>query len=210
MNLRNNASLSLALLIALGTILTAADYAGVPAEVKARALANYSKLPLSFEENRGQADGHVKFLSHGSGYSIFMAPSEVLLNLQAGGGARFQQSSIRMSFPGANTTPGVTGNERQTAQSSYFIGNDRSKWVTGISNYARVHYQELYRGVDLAFYGNQGQLEYDFIVSPGADPKAIRLQFEGVDEMRVDDSGDLVLSADHGQIRQHRPVGRVC
>ncbi len=196
MNLRNNASLSAALLLALATLSTAANNAATnrsPEEVKARALANYGKLPLSFEENRGQADARVKFLSHGNAYSILLTPSEVLLNLQSVSKARPRQAAIRMSFPGAKSSPAITGGERQSAVSSYFLGNDPAKWVAGAPNYARVRYRELYRGVDLAFYGNQGQLEYDFVVAPGASPKAIRLQFEGVDGMRLDPAGDLIL-----------------
>ena len=142
MNLRNSTILSAALLLALGTLLMAANHtAANPAEdVKARALTNYGKLPLSFEENRGQSDPRVKFLSHGSAYSILLAPSEVLLKLQSTGKAGLQQSAIHMSFPGANFSPMLAGGERQAALSSYFIGKDPAKWVSGAPNYARVRY----------------------------------------------------------------------
>jgi hypothetical protein len=201
-------SLSVALLFSLGALSNAANRAGTdraPEDIKTQALVNYGKLPLSFEENRGQADARVKFLSHGSDYSILLAPSEVLLNLQTAGKAR-HQSAIRMSFPGANSRPAMAGGERQSATSSYFFGNDPAKWVAGAPNFARVRYREIYPGVDLAFYGNQGQLEYDFVVAPGADPRAIRLQFDGVDGMRLDGAGNLVLSAASGEIRQHKPI----
>ena len=206
MTLRNSTSLSVVLLFSLSTLSLAANRAGaggVPEEVKAQALVNYAKLPLSFEENRGQSDARVKFLSHGSDYSILLAPSEVLLNLQSAGQAR---STVRMGFPGANSSPVMAGGERQSAISSYFIGNDPAKWVTGAPNFARVHYGELYPGIDLVFYGRQGQLEYDFVVAPGADPRAIRLAFDGVDGMRVDGAGDLVVSTAAGQMRQHKPI----
>jgi hypothetical protein len=208
MILRNSTSLAVALLFSLGTLSSAADLAGagrVPEEVKAQALVNYGKLPLSFEENRGQTDARFKFLAHGRDYSILLAPSEALLNLQSADKAR-RHSTIRMSFPGAQASPAMTGTERQTAISSYFIGNDPAKWVTGAPNFARVRDRELYPGVDLVFYGNQGQLEYDLVVAPGANPGAIRLQFDGVEGMRLDGAGDLVLSAANGEIRQHKPV----
>jgi hypothetical protein len=207
MNLRNGTSQSV-LLLSLSMLSSAANRTGadrVPANVKAQALVNYAKRPLSFEENLGQAGAGVKFLSQGSDYSILLAPSEVSLNLRQAGKTR-SRSSIRMSFPGAKSAPVVDGAERQSAISSYFIGNDPAKWVAGAANYARVRYRELYPGVDLAFYGNQGRLEYDFVVSPGANPKAIRLQFEGVDAMHLDRAGDLILSAANGQIRQHKPI----
>ncbi|MGD0359298.1 MAG: SBBP repeat-containing protein [Bryobacteraceae bacterium] len=208
MNLRNSTSLSVVLLFSLTTLSISANRAGtgrVPEEVKAQALVNYGKLPLSFEENRGQADARVKFVSHGSDYSILLAPSEVFLNLQRVGKAG-HPSTIRMSFPGAQSSPAMAGAERQSAISSYFVGNNPAKWVTGAPNFSRVHYRQLYPGVDLAFYGNQGQLEYDFVVAPGANPKNVQLQFDGVDSLRLDRDGSLVLSAANGEIRQHKPI----
>lgn len=212
MNLRKSTILSAVLLFSLGTLSNAENRSGhdrIPEKLKAQVLANYGKLPLSFEENRGQAHAGVKFLSHGSDYSIQLAPSAVFLNLQSH--LQYQdkarhQSAIRMSFPGANAEPSLAAVDRQTAVSSYFIGNDPAKWVTGAPNFARVHYHQLYPGVDLAFYGNQGQLEYDFVVAPGASPQAIRLQFDGLEAMHLDRSGDLILSAANGEIRQHKPI----
>ncbi len=203
MILRNGTSLSVCLL-SLCTLSIAANRSvagGVPEEVKAQALVNYAKLPLSFEENRGQSGAKVKFLAHGGDYSILLAPSEVSLKLAAG-----KASTIRMGFPGANSSPAVTGAERQTAISSYFIGNDPARWVAGAPNFARVRYAELYPGVDLVFYGSQGRLEYDFVVSPGADPRAIRLVFDGIDSMRIDAAGDLVVRTAAGEVRQHKPI----
>jgi len=208
MNLRNTTCLSVTLLFTLCGLSQAANRAGadrVPEELKSQALVNYGKLPLSFEENRGQADARAKFLSQGSDYSILLAPSAVFLNLRPAGKAA-QQSAIRLSFPGANSSPAMAGADQQSAISSYFIGNNPAKWVAGAPNFARVRYREIYPGVDLAFYGNQGQLEYDFVVAPGANPSAIRLQFDGVEGMRLDGAGNLVLSAAGGEIRQHQPV----
>lgn len=208
MNLLKSRSLSLVLLGSLGTLSIAADRAGtdrVIEKVKAQALINYGKLPLSFEENRGQSDARVKFLSHGSDYSILLTPAEIFLNLQSKG-KETKQSSMRMSFPGAQPSPAITASEREQGVSSYFIGKDASKWVTGAANFARVQYRGLYPGVDLAFYGSQGHLEYDFVVAPGANPKAIQLQFDGVAGMHLDAAGDLVLSSATGEVRQHKPV----
>jgi hypothetical protein len=173
-------------------------------DVKTRTLANYAKLPLSFEENRGQADSSVKFLSHGTDYSILLTSSKVFLNLPSKGTAA-AHSTIGVTFPGASSSPAIRGDQRQLAVSSYFLGNDPAKWVAGAENYARVHYRELYPGIDLAFYGNQGRLEYDFVVAPGANPQSILLQFDGVDGMRLD-GGDLVLKTAAGEIRQRQPV----
>jgi hypothetical protein len=168
---------------------------------------NFGKTPMSFEENRGQADRQVKFLSEGQGYSLFLTSSGVTLNLQTPSvpSKPGRHALIQMGFSGAKSAT-VTGEEQQKARTSYFVGNDPAKWVAGVPNFARVRYGELYPGIDLAFYGNQGQLEYDFVVAPGADPRAIRLAFDGVDGLRVDEAGDLVLRTAAGEVRQHKPI----
>jgi hypothetical protein len=100
---------------------------------------------------------------------------------------------LRMRLVGANAKATVTGAEELPGKSNYFIGNDPKKWRTNVSSYARVKYEGVYPGVDLVYYGNQRQLEYDFVVAPGADPNRIRLSFAGAEGMRVDAaSGDLV------------------
>src|ERR1022692_1294890 len=177
MNLRYGNGLSVALLLSVAAPSSAASRPAAktaPPEVQARALANYGNLPLSFEENRGQADSQVRFLSRGSGYAILLAPSEVVLNVRAPGkpGQPAKQSAIRMSFPGAKSSAAIAGGERQSAVSSYFFGKDPAKWLSGIPHYSRVHYRGVYPGVDLVLYGNQGRLEYDFEIAPGADPRA--------------------------------------
>ena len=90
--------------------------------------------------------------------------------------------------------------------SNYLLGNDPSQWHTSVPNYGGVKYQGVYPGIDLVYYGNQRQLEYDFVVSPGADPRRIRLGFQGADKLEVDAQGDLVLHTATGVIRQRKPV----
>ena len=78
----------------------------------------------------------------------------------------------RMKLVGANVSPRVVGLEELSGKSNYFLGNDLTKWRTDVPHYAKVRYQDVYPGVDLVYYGNQRQLEYDLIVAPGADPEA--------------------------------------
>lgn len=182
----------------------------------------YGQLPISFEVNQGQTDRAVKFLSRGSGYSLFLTPTAAVLRLEiagarsrnegnqahvAGSGkARNLKSSVvRMNFAGANPAPRVIGVDELPGKSNYFIGN-HAQWRTGVSNYARVKYEGIYPGVDLILYGNQRQLEYDFVVAPGADPNRIRLAFEGARQMRLDARGDLVLITSGGAVRQQKPI----
>src|SRR5262249_25691982 len=92
------------------------------------------------------------------------------------------------------------------AKSNYFIGNDPKKWHTNVSNYAKVKYEAVYPGVDVVYYGNQRRLEYDFVVAPGVDPGSIKLSFGGAKRIEIDAEGNLVLSTQGGQIKQHRPI----
>ena len=86
------------------------------------------------------------------------------------------------------------------------IGNDPQQWRTDITHYAKVEYQGVYPGVDLVYYGNQGQLEYDFVVGAGADPRVIKLAFAGAHDVRLDAGGELVLGVGGGEVRQGTPV----
>ncbi|HTT61854.1 MAG TPA: hypothetical protein VMG35_08435, partial [Bryobacteraceae bacterium] len=159
--------------------------------------------PLSFEPNQGQADSTVQFLSRGSGFALFLAPGEVVLNLE-----RQQPAAavpLRMSLIGANTKATGAGLAPQAGVVSYFIGNDPTKWRAGIPTYGQVKYAQIYPGVDLAFYGNQRQLEYDFVVAPGADPSRIAWRIEGA-RAGVDAEGNLVLNAPNGPAVFKKPV----
>ena len=213
----------------VASVITARSaYLARPDEAKqARVSEAYGKLPLSFEANRGQLDPEVKFLSRGSGYHLFVTANEVVLALRKADRAwanhktrmsltdlnnpqsaiRNPQSAVlRMKLVGANPSPPVTGLDELPGKSNYFIGNDPKKWRTNVSTYAKVKHESVYPGVDLVSYGNGRQLEYDFLVAPGADPSRIKLAFAGAEKMRIDDRGDLVLLVGGGEIRQHKPV----
>src|SRR3989441_8952332 len=113
---------------------------------------------------------------------------------------------LRMRLVGANPAAEISGLEELPGKSNYFIGNDPKKWHTNVPNYARVKYRNLYPGIDLVYYGNQRQLEYDFVVRPGANPSRIVLGVQGADRLEVDAQGDLVLHTAVGPIRQRKPV----
>ena len=87
--------------------------------------------------------------------------------------------------------PEIAGLDEQAGKSNYFIGNDLANWHSNVPNFARVKYTSIYAGVDLLYYGNRRQLEYDFLVAPGADPKAIGLNVQGASSVRIDRNGDL-------------------
>jgi hypothetical protein len=170
-------------------------------------------VPLSFEPNRGQTASPVQFLSRGSGYAIFLAPGEIVLNLErqqpaAAAGQPLEAASIdtlRMSLIGANTKARAEGMAPQPGVVSYFTGNDPKQWRTGIPTYGKVDYPQIYPGVDLVFYGNQRQLEYDFVVAPGADPSRIAWRIDGA-RASVDAEGNLVLNAPNGLASFRKPA----
>ncbi|WP_413935427.1 SBBP repeat-containing protein [Nitrospira sp. BLG_1] len=186
--------------------------------------AGYGKLPLQFEANQGQWEEQVRFLARGPGYRLFLTPSESVLVLQQREPTRgpaqrkrgkptarpepptSRQAVVRMTLDGANPTPALDGTEPLPGIVNYFIGNDPAKWRTNIPTYAKVQYQEVYPGIDLAYYGNQGTVEYDFIVAPGADPDQIKLAFEGASDIQVADSGDLLLATAVGEVRVQKPL----
>ena len=167
--------------------------------------SGYGALPLSFEENQGQTDASVDFISRGSGYSLFLTPAEAvaLLSQQDEDG---ESAVLRLSLINANENPQATGENLQEGISNYFIGDDPDKWVTDVANYGQVRYEDVYEGVDLVYYGNQqGELEYDLEVAPGVDPGQIALNYEGADSAMINDQGQLVLNTGSGEIVQKAP-----
>ncbi len=162
-----------------------------------RAAQLLSRQPLSFEANVGQTDPRVKFLSRGPGAALFFTATESALTVG--------RAAVRMKLVGANPRPVVEGLEDLAARSNYYVGSDPSQWRAGVPHYAKVRYRAVYPGIDLIFYGNQGQLEYDFVVAPGAD-RAIRIAYEGAPRVRLTPDGDLELRAGGATVRHRRPV----
>ncbi len=173
------------------------------AAVSARVSETYGKLPLSFEANDGQVDKAVRFLSRGPGYSLFLTADEAVLSL---GGARDGATVVRMRTVGGRRHPRLTSESPLATRSNYFRGNDSRAWHRDIPSYERVRYESVYPGVDLVYRGNQRQLEYDFVVAPGAAPGRIRLAFQGAESMALGSHGELILHTAHGELVQHPPV----
>lgn len=185
--------------------------AGRKAATLAAASASYGSLPLSFEPNQGQSDPQVRFLAHGQSYSLFLTGDEAVLSLRAASSSppvRAQSSFetiLKMRLLGARTSSSVQGLDELPGKSNYFIGNDPAKWRTDIPNYAQVKYSGIYPGVDLVYYGNRGQLEYDFVLRPGADGRQVRLGIEGAKSIEISKAGDLVLETAGGRVVLRRP-----
>jgi hypothetical protein len=113
---------------------------------------------------------------------------------------------LRMKLRNANADAKVSGLDELTGTSNYFIGNDPAKWRIGVPTFAKVKYEGIYSGIDLVYYGNQRQLEYDFIVAPGTDPGRIAFDVSGAKRIRQNAKGDLVFKMGNDEIRWHKPV----
>jgi len=159
----------------------------------------YGRLPLSFEPNQGQAPSGVQFLARGPGYLVGLSAGSSTLVLGS------SRAVVRANLTGANASASGAGQDPLPGKAQYFIGNSPDGWRSGIPTFGRVRFREVYPGVDLVYYGTQRQLEYDFEVSPGANPGRIRISFDGVEKLRIASNGDLVLGLREGELRHHRP-----
>lgn len=200
----------------------------VPSAAMRSIHASFAALPLAFEQNQGQTDGQVKYMARASGYELFLTGNDAVFSLHtntpgdadARRGVRTPElrnknlrndspgrpSAVRMRLVNGKSDATVTATEPLPGKSNYFIGNDPKKWHTNVAQYGRVSYQSIYPGIDLAYYGAQSKLEFDFIVAAQSDPAAIDLAFSGVRRLATDEAGNLIVSSAAGDILLHKPV----
>ena len=152
-------------------------------------------LPMTFEANAGQTDGSVDFVARGKGYQVFLTKGDAVLAL-GNGNSGF---AIRMDLIDDTDNPQLVLVDRQPGPVNYFIGNDPAGWRTNVANYSAVEYRDVYPGVDLRYYGNDRQLEYDFIIQPHADPNQIALTFDGATSLAITDAGNLEIGLNPGR-----------
>ncbi len=182
----------------------------------------YGKLPLSFEANQGQTSSQVKFIARGPGYALFLTGDEAVLSLRPKNAGNLlslflsdrgpapaspaSATTLRMKLLRPNPAAKIVGMDELPGKTNYFIGNDPRKWRTNIPTYGKVKFQRVYPGVDLVYYGDQRQLEYDFVVAAGANPQQIALDIQGARELQINAAGDLVARTDVGEVLLRKPV----
>ena len=183
----------------------------------------FSQLPLFFEANQGQTDSRVQFLSRGEGLTLFLAPGQAVISLLVqpkatepisarhsfrhfSGPDKTSTIALGLRLIGANSQVALRGQHRVRGKINYLIGGEPRSWRRGIPAYTEVQDRNVYPGIDLIYTGNRRQLEYDFAVSPGAEPGKIVLEFEGADKVTLDANGDLLLYVAGAIVRQRRPV----
>src|SRR5579863_4870074 len=196
----------------------------------------YGSVPLMFEANQGQTDPQVQFLSRGNGYSVFLSAGGMVLAFHPSASAPFSSApldvtsngrtrpglsgmrqlqklsrtpptaAVTINLVGSASSPTVIGEEPLNTKVNYFIGRDPAQWRRNVQTYGRIRYRNVYPGIDLVYYGNQHQLEYDFDLSPGADPTRIQFSINGADAVSVDPSGSLILTEGASQLLFQPPV----
>ena len=197
---------------------------------RGRIQASYAALPLAFEQNQGQTDAQVNYMARGNGYTLFLTAKDAVFSLRSPSaesktatvrrGTELHAKNsprqrnprkdsiavVRMQLVGGNSLAKVSASGQLPGKSNYFLGSDPTQWHRDVAHYARVSYQDVYPGVSLTFHGAQRQLEFDFVVAPGANPAPIGFHITGAQGMQTDDSGNLVISSAAGDVLLHKPV----
>jgi len=196
------------------------------AERSNRVRASLGTLPLAFEANQGQTDPQVKYVARGRCYKVFLTANDTVFAMNSSSQAatravgkqrllrdktapkaatKGRSAAIHMRLVGGNAQAQIAAGSQLPGVTNYYIGGDRSKWQTGVKQYAAVAYQDVYPGVNMAFHGEQRQLEFDFIVAAGANPTPINLGFSGARKIATDASGNLLLSSAAGDVVLRKP-----
>lgn len=191
--------LTVALVVSGTELLTAATPASTGA-AKASAAARYGELPLSFAPS---APGSQSFVARGMGYALRLTPSGAELRVKRPTG---RTGIVKMELAGANDAAELNGESKLPGTANYMIGANPANWRQNLPTYGAVRYASVYRGIDLRFYGKQGQLEYDFVLGAKADPAQIRMRFEGSDHLAIGGDGSLEIGDGDARIAMHKPV----
>ena len=169
------------------------------------------RLPFIFEANKGQSDKTVEFLARGADYTVMLEadrteivlpPAPVVKKMEKAGSPEI----ITIEFVGASHKAHFQPGKLLPGKSNYILGKERSQWLFGIPQYEQVTQKSVYRGIDLVYYGNEGNLEYDFVLAPGSDPQSLGFHVQGAERIELSDSGDLLLQTPMGNVRLQKPV----
>jgi hypothetical protein len=170
----------------------------------------YGQMPLMFEPANATETGASAFVSRGPGYHVRVSPGRLEVMFRAGeprgGNADLPEATrsrgtfrgpdrvaFGMELVGADPRAVALAEDQLSTRVNYFLGNDPQGWRTGVATHARIRYVGVYPGIDLVYYGNQRQLEHDFVVAPGVDPAQIRWRFEGIDSLELEPDGSMAV-----------------
>ncbi|MEE8576309.1 MAG: SBBP repeat-containing protein, partial [candidate division Zixibacteria bacterium] len=228
--MKNRCSIILAISFAIITIMgpISSTHANASPSDSRKAIG---EMPLAFTENRGQWDEQAIFRADAGRATLWFTQEGVtcqfsraiaqsdevtnaspdspgqgdILASQQMAEHRTESLVIKASFVGANTNARMTGNDQLEYKCHYLIGNDRTKWQTDVPNYSSISYESIYPGIDLVYYGNDDQMEYDFICSAEADISLIKIQYDGIESLAIDDDGALMIGTKWNTVREATP-----
>ena len=186
------------LLVLSGTACASEQSAGGAAAVR----AEFSKLPLSFIPNQGQADPAVLYQAKAEGHTIFFTNNDVVLVADNDGAPAVFSTTVA----GANPAATVVGVDPLPGTASFFIGNDPANWQSGLATYGGVEYKNVLPGVDLTYRGTNGVLKREFVVAPGADASGIVIVYENIDGLAYGPDGTLEVQTPSGVLTETAPV----
>ncbi len=188
----------------LALAVLAAALTGSPSALaKAAKVDALARLPLVFEPAPASPGSGVRFAARMPGFAAGITAQGPLLRLRNGSG---QDAVVSLTFPGSPGCEALEGTDPAPGISNYFRGRDPRGWRIGVQHFSRVSCRAAYPGVDIVYYGAGKRLEYDFRVSPGANPGRILMRYRGADRIRIDEKGDLVIATPAGEIVQRRPL----
>lgn len=164
----------------------------------------YTRLPMAFERNDGQAPAGVRFVARGAGYALLLTDRAPVLRLARAGG---RPRDLRLGLAGTEPGMRLASAGPRVGTVNYLVGR-RSAWHAAIPSYGAARYANAYPGIAVAFHGTNRSLEFDFELAPGADPRRIALAPSGQRSLRIDRGGALVLALPGGTVREQPPVSR--
>ncbi len=159
-------------------------------------------FPLYFETNQGQSEPQYYYVAHKDGFRLELAKRYAAATVRGQNG---QESVVKLTFSQSNPRAEIVPEQRMPGYVNYLVGADSKAWKTHIPLHSRVSYRQVYPGIDLTFYGESRNLEYDFKVAAGADPRQIEMQVKGANSLQVNEEGDLVVTVTNGTLLLKQP-----
>ena len=176
-----------------------------PGPSQSKAAAYLAKRPLSFIENRGQTHASVRYEVRAQTHTVFFTPREVVFATSPQNDSRRKGEALRIKFTGASPNPTVSGLDRLSADYNFFSGNDPANWRTDVPTYGSISYTGLYKGVDLIYRDSDGEIERDFVISPGTSASVIKMRYEGAKRVRVGREGNLLVETELSVLTESKP-----
>jgi len=169
--------------------------------------SGFGKAPLHFVENMGQINAAVKFQVSIPQGTIYFTSQGLTYQFFAPGKSEevVQEDNIKLDFVGANGNPRIEGLGKSGAEMNYFLGNNPQEWVTGASSYYGLRYQELYPRIDLLVFGKEGRFKQEYVVKAGGNVEDIRIHYQGVERVQINDKGQLEIFTRSGVVREDAP-----